>query len=116
MPKLTVEGYGTVDVPEGKRLVLAIEGDAHVDILHACGGNARCTTCRVEFIDGEPTRMTLAEKERLAAKGLSGVRLSCQILCDHDMTVRAISRLEGSGRPDPGPPPAETITPPAQWT
>jgi ferredoxin len=115
MPKLTVEGYGTFDVPEGKRLVLAIEGDAHVDILHACGGNARCTTCRVEFIDGEPARMTVAEKERLAAKGLSGVRLSCQILCDHEMTVRAISRLEGSGRPDPGPPPAETITPPAQW-
>jgi ferredoxin len=115
MPNLTVEGYGTFDVPEGKRLVLAIEGDVHVDILHACGGNARCTTCRVEFIDGEPTRMTVAEKERLAAKGLSGVRLSCQILCDHDMTVRAISRLEGSGRPDPGPPPAETITPPAEW-
>ena len=45
--------------------------------------------------------MTAAEKERLAARALTGVRLSCQILCDHDMTVRAISRLEGSGRPDP---------------
>ena len=54
MPKLTVEGYGTVEVADGKRLVLAIEQDAKVDILHACGGNARCTTCRVEFIDGEP--------------------------------------------------------------
>ena len=41
MPKLTVEGFDTVDVEEGKRLVLAIEQDAHVDILHACGGNAR---------------------------------------------------------------------------
>src|SRR6185436_4935408 len=89
MPKLTVEGYGTFEVPNGKRLVLAIEQDAHVDILHACGGNARCTTCRVEFIDGEPTAMTAAEKERLAARGLTGVRLSCQILCDHDMAVRA---------------------------
>ena len=54
MPKLTVEGYGTFDVAAGKRLVLAIEQNAKVDILHACGGNARCTTCRVEFIDGEP--------------------------------------------------------------
>ena len=103
MPKLTVEGYGTFDVAENKRLVLAIEQDAKVDILHACGGNARCTTCRVEFIEGEPDRMTAAERERLTMKGLTGVRLSCQILCDHDMTVRAISRLEGSGRPDPGP-------------
>jgi len=116
MPKLTVEGYGTFDVPADKRLVLAIEQDAHVDILHACGGNARCTTCRVEFVDGEPSAMTEAERQVLAAKGVSGVRLSCQMLCDHDMTVRAISRLEGSGRPDPGRTPEPTITPPPVWT
>jgi len=115
MPKLTVEGYGTVEVPADKRLVLAIEQDAKVDILHACGGNARCTTCRVEFIAGEPATHTAAEVQVLAAKGVTGVRLSCQILCDHDMTVRAISRLEGSGRPDPGRTPESTITPPAVW-
>lgn len=115
MPKLTVEGYGTFDVPQDKRLVLAIEQDAVVDVLHACGGNARCTTCRVEFIAGEPTKMTAAEKAVLAARGLSGVRLSCQILCDHDMSLRAISRLEGSGRPDPGRAPETSITPPPEW-
>lgn len=115
MPKLTVEGFGTVDVPENKRLVLAIEEDARVDVLHACGGNARCTTCRVEFVEGEPPTMTVAEKNVLAAKGASGVRLSCQILCDHDMTVRAISRLEGSGRPDPGKKPEPQIAPPPEW-
>src|SRR5258708_25595043 len=115
MPKLTIQGYGTFDVPKDKRLVLAIEQDAHVDILHACGGNARCTTCRVEFIEGEPPRATAAEQQALAAKGVSGVRLSCQILCDHDMTVRAVSRLEGSGRPDPGRTPEPTITPPPVW-
>ena len=115
MPKLTVEGHGTVEVSEGKRLVLAIEQDAGVDILHACGGNARCTTCRVEFIAGEPDRMTVAEKNVLGAKGVTGVRLSCQIECTHDMTVRAVSRLAGSGRPDPGGPPAPAITPPPEW-
>jgi len=115
MPKLTVDGFGTFDVPEGKRLVLALEQDAGVDQLHACGGNAKCTTCRVEFIDGEPSRMTAAEKATLEARDLTGVRLSCQILCDTDMSVRAISRLEGSGRPDPGGTPAEAITPPATW-
>jgi ferredoxin len=115
VPKLTVDGYGTFDVAEGKRLVLAIEQDAHVDILHACGGNARCTTCRVEFIAGEPARTTAAEQQVLAAKGVTGVRLSCQILCDHDMTVRAVSRLEGSGRPDPGRTPEPDITPPPVW-
>ena len=115
MPKLTVEGYAPVDVEAGKRLVLAIEEDAHVDVLHACGGNARCTTCRVEFIAGEPEQMTAAEKHVLNARSLTGVRLSCQMTCEHDMTVRAISRLEGSGRPDPGPTPMPTIQPPPEW-
>src|SRR5690349_22582044 len=115
MPKLTVEGVGEFEVPQGKRMVLALEDEAHIDQLHACGGNARCTTCRVEFIAGEPPRMTAAEKQVLAARGVSGVRLSCQITCEHDMTVRAISRLEGSGRPDSGPTPLPTIQPPPEW-
>lgn len=115
MPKLTVDGVGTFEVESGKRLVLALEQDAAIDQLHACGGRARCTTCRVEFIDGEPARVTVAEKTVLAAKGLTGVRLSCQILCDHDMTVRAISRLAGSGRADAGGTPAAQIEPEAVY-
>lgn len=116
MPKLTVEGVGEFEVPQGKRMVLALEDEAGIDQLHACGGNARCTTCRVEFVSGEPERMTVAEKSVLAARGLSGVRLSCQIVCDHDMTVRAISRLEGSGRKDAGNRPADTVQPqPVEW-
>lgn len=115
MPQLTVEGVGAFDVPEGKRLVLALEEDAHIDQLHACGGRARCTTCRVEFVAGEPERRTKAEFTALAARGLTGVRLSCQILCDHDMTVRAISRLAGSGRADAGTTPQPFIEPPAEY-
>jgi ferredoxin len=118
MPKLTVEGAGTFDVPDGKRLVLALEDEAKVDQLHACGGNAKCTTCRVEFVSGEPEKMTEAEKVVLTQRGLigqAGLRLSCQLLCDHDIGVRAISRLAGSGRKDAGPRPADQITPPAVW-
>lgn len=116
MPKLTVEGIGSFEVPEGKRLVLALTDEAGVDQLHACGGNARCTTCRVEFVSGEPDQMKAAEKALLAARGLSGVRLSCQLNCDRDMTVRAISRLEGSGRPDAGKRPTDEIQPqPVEW-
>src|SRR5688500_5882316 len=115
MPELTVEGYGTFDIPQDKRLVLALEEDAGVDQLHACGGYCRCTTCRVEFVSGEPTQMTLAEKEKLAEKELSGVRLSCQILMTQDMVVRAISRLEGSGRADAGPKPEPDIHPEPVW-
>lgn len=117
MPQLKVEGVGEFEVPAGKRLVLALTDDAGIDQLHACGGNARCTTCRVEFVAGEPERMTVAEQQVLAARGLTGVRLSCQIACDHDMEVRAISRFEGSGRKDAGGRPADEIHPqPVEWT
>ena len=115
MPKLTVESVGTFEVPAQKRLVLALCEEAGLDQLHACGGRARCTTCRVEFIEGEPERRTKAELAALERRELTGVRLSCQILCDHDMTVRAISRLEGSGRADAGPMPQPVIEPPAEY-
>ncbi|MGB7159974.1 MAG: 2Fe-2S iron-sulfur cluster-binding protein [Tepidisphaeraceae bacterium] len=119
MPKLTVTEVGSFDVPDNKRLVLALEDEVGIDQMHACGGNARCTTCRVEFVSGEPQTMTEAEKQVLTAKGLigqPGLRLSCQILCESDMAVRAISRLAGTGRPDAGRRPAEQITPTPVWT
>ena len=119
MPNLKVEGVGSFEVPAGKRLVNALIDEAKVDQLHACGGYAKCTTCRVEFESGEPANMTEAEKQVLTAKGLAfhaGLRLSCQILCDHDMHVRAISRLAGSGRADAGKRPEEQLTPPPVWT
>jgi ferredoxin len=118
MPKLTVEGQAPVEVAANKRLVLALEDEAKIDQLHACGGFARCTTCRVEFVAGEPSKMTQAEKDVLAGRGLNvpGLRLSCQILCDHDMTVRAISRLSTTpNRADAGKRPTDEITPPAVW-
>src|ERR1700741_2595516 len=68
MPKIEAEtATGTVQIeaPEGKKLVLAIE-DAGIDILHRCGGNARCTTCRVEVLDGDPGEMGELERNRLA--------------------------------------------------
>jgi ferredoxin len=118
MVKLTVEGVGEFEVPAGKRLVNALVDECGVDQLHACGGVARCTTCRVEFLAGEPAAITKAEQTVLAAKGLAGtpgLRLSCQIDCDADMTVKVISRLAGSGRADSGKRPAEAIEPPPEW-
>ncbi len=118
MPKVTVAGVGTFEVPAGKRLVNALVDECGLDQLHACGGVARCTTCRVEFVSGEPAMMTKAEREVLAAKGLSGtagLRLSCQIACDGDMEVKSISRLAGSGRKDCGSRPADAIQPPPEW-
>ena len=119
MPKLVVEDVGSFEVPQGKRLVLALTDEAGIDQLHACGGNARCTTCRVQFISGEPSKITAAEKQLLQVRGLTntpGLRLSCQIECTHDMELKAISRLKGSGRADAGKRPDDAIAPPPVWT
>ncbi|MCP4888436.1 MAG: 2Fe-2S iron-sulfur cluster binding domain-containing protein [Planctomycetaceae bacterium] len=118
MPKLTIEGLGEFEVPAGKRLTQALVEEAGTDQLHACGGQSKCTSCRVQFIDGEPARITEAEKETLRVREVTetGVRLSCQITCDQDMTVRLISRLEGSGRADQGSPVSDHIEPSPVWT
>lgn len=114
MPKLTIQDVGTFQVEPGKRLVRAIENQG-INILHRCGGHAKCTTCRVEFLSGEPTRMTEAEKEKWQEKGRSGLRLSCQIPVEDDMAVRVINTLESSGLDDPGDTPEDHITPEPVW-
>ena len=112
MPELEVEGYATVDVEEDKRLLLAIKEDAEADIMHACEGYARCSTCRVEFLEGEPEDMTQAEHMLLEMRDLLGeARLSCQILVEHDMKVRPIMTLTSTGASDPGGYPEEEISP-----
>ena len=116
MPRLEVEGVESVDVKEGKRLVLAIEEDAGVDILHRCGSFARCTTCRIEYLEGEPAKMTSAEVEVLRSRDLLGqVRLSCQALCDHDVKVRVLMTVSATGLDGPGPKPQPEITPEPEW-
>ena len=115
MPTLTIEGHGTVEVEAGKRLVLAIE-DAGVDILHRCGGWARCTTCRVEFVAGEPKRMTRAEHDKLESQGnLGAFRLRCQCQVAEGMVVRPLMRLSETDMEDPGSRPADTIEPRPEW-
>lgn len=111
-----MEGVGVFEVEGGKRLVLAIEEDAGVDILHRCGGYARCTTCRVEYLAGEPEGMTKAELEVLTNKGLLGeARLSCQALVDHDVRVRPLMTMASTGAVGPGRKPEPTITPEPDW-
>jgi ferredoxin len=115
MPKLTVAG-NTVEVAAGKRLVLAIK-EAGVNIGHRCGGNARCTTCRVKFESGEPTAITKAEKEKLEESDLAGqYRLACQLECQQDMSLTVEMTLENHPDwKDTGPQPKDEITPEPEW-
>ena len=111
MPKLKIEGVGEFEVAVGTRLVNALE-DHGGEPLHRCGGFARCTTCRVKFLDGEPESMTEAEKTKLESKDNIGkFRLSCQCTVDQDMHVKVLLPFSESGLDDPGPRPEDHVTP-----
>ena len=110
MAKVEAIGIKTFEAEDGRRLVLAIE-DAGIDILHRCGGNARCTTCRVEVIEGDAGEMTARERTRLAREHdlQPNTRLSCQILVHAPLKVRVLRRLSETDMSDAGPRPDETI-------
>jgi ferredoxin len=108
MPKIeaiTATGSQEIDAPEGKKLVLVLE-DSGIDILHRCGGNARCTTCRVEVLEGELGEMGELERNRLAmeAELAANIRLSCQNRVHSDLKVRVINQVSTRGM-DAGPRP-----------
>jgi adenylate cyclase len=82
----------TVTCEPGTRLLYAIQ-EAGVPIAHACGGGARCSTCRVHVIDGldacEPRN---AAEERIAAmlRFPDDIRLACQTEIRGPVTVRRL--------------------------
>ena len=108
MPKITAEAaQGTVafEAETGRKLVLCLE-DNGVDILHRCGGNARCTTCRVEVLSGDPGEIGDAEKTILATKTDLGdhTRLSCQVRVNDALHVKvyrqsSVEGMDAGGRP-----------------
>ncbi len=108
MHKITAEtANGTVafEAEKGKKLVLCLE-DNGVDILHRCGGNARCTTCRVEILSGDPGEIGEPEKAILATKTdlNDHTRLSCQVRLIDDLHVKVVRQasvegMDAGGRP-----------------
>ncbi len=106
--RVTAEAaQGTVafDIESDRKLVLGLV-DNGVDILHRCGGNAKCTTCRVEILAGDPGEIGDAEKAILASKTdlNDATRLSCQVRVMDDLHVKVIRQasiegMDAGGRP-----------------
>ena len=92
MPKIiadTANGPVAFEVESGKKLVLALE-DNGVDILHRCGGNARCTTCRVEVISGDYEGKKRKDRRTLAI--LAPTNKAASVL-----RLRGVPFLKGEG-------------------
>lgn len=103
MPMINAEtatGPQAFEAEAGRKLVLAIE-DAGIDILHRCGGNAKCTTCRVEILAGDPGEIGELERNRLALEaGLAeNVRLSCQVHVNDDLKIVVVNQASVRGIP-----------------
>jgi len=66
---------------EGVSTVLNVSLEAGIPHTHVCGGNARCSTCRVMILEGQEycAPQTAAEQELAQQLGFApGVRLACQ--------------------------------------
>ena len=110
MPKITAEtanGQIAFSCDDGKKLVLCLE-DNGIDILHRCGGNARCTTCRVEVHSGDPGEIGDAEAAILATKSdlNDHTRLSCQVHVMDDLHITVVNQASVKGI-DAGPRPVD---------
>ena len=107
MPTLFIEGKEAIQVEAGTKLVLALE-DNGIDVLHRCGGNARCTTCAVEIVSGNAGEMSEAEASARSGKGVEdpAVRLSCQVHVHEDLSIKLMKTTSSTGL-DAGPRPQE---------
>lgn len=103
----TAEGTVAFEAAEGRKLVLCLE-DNGIDILHRCGGNAKCTTCRVEIRSGDPGEIEEDERAVLSTKTdlTDHTRLSCQIRVHDDLHVEVVNQASVAGI-DPGTRPEE---------
>jgi adenylate cyclase len=64
---------------------------AKINHMHVCGGNARCSTCRVYIMDGLSNCRPRNEKEKQLAEKLGfpqNIRLACQTKISGNITIR----------------------------
>ena len=115
MPTLIIDGVGIFDVEKGTKLLNALVEHGG-DPRYSCGGKAKCRDCRVEFIDGEPKKMTKAERSKLKNKGALGkYRLSCQCLVKKDMHVKVLKQYATLKKKEKRPELSKKIKPKPVW-
>lgn len=81
-----------IDVAEGETLLEAALRSG-IPLTHACGGRAKCSTCRVWVLDGLDAVSPRTEAENVLATRLSfgqEVRLACQLRPEGALRVRRL--------------------------
>lgn len=92
MPVITIENLHQMTLEaDPERTLLRNLQENRIDWMHACGGKARCTTCKAIVVSGgeELPPATLAEQRYRKAGALKeNERLSCQVRVTSDITIR----------------------------
>ena len=93
MPRVTYFHEITLeDVPGGQTL-LDVSIRHRIPHLHQCGGHGRCTTCRVQILDGLSNVSPLGEVEQKVASRRGWdefTRLACQTCVEGDVVIRRL--------------------------
>lgn len=79
-----------ISAPEGSTILRATLA-AGIRHTHVCGGNGRCSTCRVYILEGLENCLPRNEKEYRIASKLGfpeHIRLACQTKIQGDITIR----------------------------
>ena len=93
MPKITLLPDNQVLTAEVGDLILDTTLKNDITHAHACGGEGKCTTCRVLVLSGlencsDPTEKEQSVKERIHST--EEFRLACQTRIGGDMTIRRL--------------------------
>jgi adenylate cyclase len=94
MPRIDYGGGLTIDAPEGMT-VLEASMQHGLDHRAACGAQMRCTTCRVEILEGVDNcpPMKDSEREVLTQAGFrANIRLGCTLAPTGDIKIRLLVR------------------------
>ena len=93
MPKLrSLPDNQSIECDAGES-VLEAARRAHLPLAHACGGKAKCSTCRIWILDGANACPEREETERRLTDRLGlgeNVRLACQLRPIGDVTFRRL--------------------------
>jgi adenylate cyclase len=93
MPKITFQNDKVVESAHSESTLLDISLKAGIPHVHACGGNARCSTCRIMVHEGLENLNPRNPAEQMLAmrKGLEpNIRLACQSRATGDCRVRRL--------------------------
>ena len=78
---------------EERETILQVSLRSGISHAHACGGNARCSTCRIFIVEGVDHCDPRNEKEQVLADRLHftpDIRLACQTTISDDVKVRRL--------------------------